>query len=72
MLAVLALACAAAGGAERDHAQDRHAPPNIVLFIADDMGIEDTDASAFERRGIWLRNSNFSRMSWTLGEKPSS
>jgi hypothetical protein len=28
-------------------------------------------ASALERRGIWLRNSNFSRMSWTLAEKPS-
>ena len=28
-------------------------------------------ASAFERRGIWFRNSNFSKMSWTFGEKPS-
>ena len=28
-------------------------------------------ASALDRRGIWFRNSNFSRMSWTLGEKPS-
>ena len=28
-------------------------------------------ASAFESRGIWLRNSKFSRMSCTLGEKPS-
>ena len=28
-------------------------------------------ASAFERRGTWLRNSKFVRMSWTLLEKPS-
>ena len=28
-------------------------------------------ASALESRGIWLRNSKFSRMSCTLGEKPS-
>ena len=28
-------------------------------------------ASALDRRGIWFRNSNFSRMSWTFGEKPS-
>jgi hypothetical protein len=28
-------------------------------------------ASARDRRGIWLRNSKLSRMSWTLGEKPS-
>ena len=28
-------------------------------------------ASALDRRGSWLRNSKLSRMSWTLGEKPS-
>jgi hypothetical protein len=28
-------------------------------------------ASALERVGIWLRNLKFSRMSCTLGEKPS-
>ena len=28
-------------------------------------------ASALESRWIWLRNSKFSRMSCTLGEKPS-
>ena len=28
-------------------------------------------ASALESRGIWLRNSKFSRMSCTLGENPS-
>ena len=28
-------------------------------------------ASALVRRGIWLRNSKLSRISWTLGEKPS-
>ena len=27
-------------------------------------------ASAFDRRGIWFRNSNFSKMSWTFGENP--
>ena len=29
-------------------------------------------ASALAKRGIWFRNSYFSRMSWTFGEKPSS
>ena len=28
-------------------------------------------ASAFDSRGIWFLNSNLSRMSWTLEEKPS-
>src|SRR5665648_1031938 len=28
-------------------------------------------ASALVRRGIWLRNSKLSRISWTLGENPS-
>jgi hypothetical protein len=35
------------------------------------FSISVPSASALERRGIWLRNSKFSRMSWTFGEKPS-
>ena len=35
------------------------------------FSISEPRASALERRGIWLRNSKFSRMSWTPGEKPS-
>ena len=37
----------------------------------ENFSISVPSASAFERRGIWLRNSKFSRMSWTFGEKPS-
>jgi hypothetical protein len=35
------------------------------------FSISVPSASAFESRGIWLRNSKFSRMSCTFGEKPS-
>ena len=35
------------------------------------FSISVPSASAFDSRGIWLRNSKFSRMSCTLGEKPS-
>jgi hypothetical protein len=35
------------------------------------FSISVPSASAFDSRGIWLRNSNFSRMSWTFGENPS-
>ena len=35
------------------------------------FSISVPSASAFESRGIWLRNSKLSRISWTFGEKPS-
>jgi hypothetical protein len=35
------------------------------------FSISVPSASALDRRGIWLRNSKLSRISWTFGEKPS-
>ena len=33
------------------------------------FSIRVPSASAFDRRGIWLRNSNLSRISWTFGRE---
>lgn len=43
MLGLLALACATGGGGEPGRVEGRRGAPNIVLFIADDLGATDIE-----------------------------